>query len=252
MKRRIAALLTALCMLLCAVVQAEPAQLGEPLRGEKCFPEGATREQARFVFTYAYPQLTAKAAVDESINAFYQGLLTDMLGIAVPQEAEQAISDLPEDSMTMTDDVSYTLAYADEDYVSFVLTQSRFIGFGETLSLSAQVFARTGEYAGQPLSLSQVMGLEQADDEPGASYAAHLVYGLVWEIVEQQRAQSTVDYLEGLTREELERSFFPEEDFYLDENGDLTFYVQSGLIAGDVEGVLVYPFSRAEILSAVK
>ena len=59
------------------------------------------------------------------------------------------------------------------------------------------------------------------------------------------------DYDPDLTMEELQNAFSPESDFYLDEDGNLVFYVQAGVIAGEVNGILTYPFSPAELLSAV-
>ena len=55
-------------------------------------------------------------------------------------------------------------------------------------------------------------------------------------------------YYDGLTREELEAQFYPEEDFYLDESGNPVFYVQSSYLASSAEGVLCYPFTVEELL----
>ena len=53
---------------------------------------------------------------------------------------------------------------------------------------------------------------------------------------------------DDLTREELEAQFYPEEDFYLDENGNPVFYVQPSYIASSAEGVLTFPFTLEELL----
>jgi len=36
------------------------------------------------------------------------------------------------------------------------------------------------------------------------------------------------------------------------EKGNFVFFIQAGAIAGEVEGVLTYPFSMAELLSAIE
>ena len=97
------------------------------------------------------------------------------------------------------------------------------------------------------------MGLEQSDGDAASdiSYASTLGYGLVWQIIQEQVSMGQIDYDPDLTREELQTVFFPESDFYMDENGNFVFYIQAGAIAGEVNGILTYPFSLAELLSAV-
>ena len=47
-------------------------------------------------------------------------------------------------------------------------------------------------------------------------------------------------------------AFSPESDFYLDADGNVVFFIQAGEIAGEIAGVLHFPFNPAELLSAVK
>ena len=47
-------------------------------------------------------------------------------------------------------------------------------------------------------------------------------------------------------------AFSPESDFYLDADGNVVFFIQAGEIAGEIAGVLRFPFNPAELLSAVK
>ena len=39
---------------------------------------------------------------------------------------------------------------------------------------------------------------------------------------------------------------------YLDADGNVVFFIQAGEIAGEIAGVLRFPFNPAELLSAVK
>jgi hypothetical protein len=59
-------------------------------------------------------------------------------------------------------------------------------------------------------------------------------------------------YDPDLTLDGLRRAFTPESDFYLDDNGNFVFYLQAGAIASEVNGVLTFPFSLSELLSAVQ
>ena len=149
--------------------------------------------------------------------------------------------------------VDYQITRNDDDYLSVLLSNRQFLGNSEAESWTAVVFALSGVYEGQPLSLTQAMGLEQSDGDAASdiSYASTLVYGLVWQIIQEQVSMGQIDYDPDLTREELQTVFFPESDFYMDENGNFVFYIQAGAIAGEVNGILTYPFSLAELLSAV-
>ena len=55
------------------------------------------------------------------------------------------------------------------------------------------------------------------------------------------------DYLDGLELDSVRSALDPETDFYLDENGNIVFFVEPGLLAGEIAGVLLYPFSPYEL-----
>lgn len=255
MKRVIALLLCTLLLSSCAVAQeGAPAEVAAPLEGAAYFPAGATEETARYQFVYRYPQLPAADSIAERVNAYYQGVLRDMLDVLIPQEyAALTLEGIPEGPAYLTS-IDYAVRCDNEDYLSVAFTATQFLGNSVAQSVSANVFARQGEYAGALCSLSQVVGMEQEGDElsEAASYASSLAYRLIWQIICEQQAAGQVDYLEGLTREDVERAFSPETDFLLDEDGNLVFFVQAGMIAGEVEGVLYFPFAVAEFLSAAR
>ena len=96
--------------------------------------------------------------------------------------------------------------------------------------------------------------LEEEGDElsDGQSVAEQLAYELIWRIVERDSQNADGDYLDGLTKEQLTGAFSPESDFYLDGDGNVVFFIQSGEIAGEIAGILHFPFAPAELLSAVK
>ena len=48
--------------------------------------------------------------------------------------------------------------------------------------------------------------------------------------------------------EELEAAFYPEEDFYLDENGDPVFYLLENTVALPEAGILLVPISLETLL----
>lgn len=251
--KRLLCLIAALCLCASAAL-AQTVVEGTPITGACTYPEGSDVATAAYVFRYAFPQFTADSPQAAAINAYYAALAGDMADAALADAAGQG-EDQPQDSgapggYTALD---YRITAATEDYLSVLLTSRQFLGNTETESWTGNVFALNGVYAGQAVSLSQAMGLEQEDGAAASatSYAAQLVYRLVWQIIGDQQAMQSTDYFPELTQADLERVFSPESDFYLDADGNFVFYVQSGQIASEVEGVLTYPFSMAEVLSAV-
>lgn len=241
--KRAAAFVMALCLALaCAAAQGETMeeQVGlaqaQPLSGEHSWPADMLGQAC--TLRYSYPQFQAEKETDEAINAYYQALSRDMENLTEPVDAL----------------ISFEIEHNSDRYVSVVLTSTTFGGGGESVSLSADTFARDGLYAGQPVSLSQVLGLEEEGDElsDGESVAERLAYDLVWRIVERDSQNADGDYLDGLTQEQVRAAFSPESDFYLDGDGNVVFFIQPGEIAGEIAGVLRFPFAPAELLSAVK
>lgn len=232
----------------------EPLEVAQSLEGMWTYPQGVSPEEAGYVLRYAYPQFVAATEADQAINAYYQAVCQDLQNLLLPQNAEEILSLREPGDPPYTADLSWQVTSNTGQYLSVILSNKQFFGRTETESLQANVFARDGMYAGQMVSLSQVIGLEQEGGEFDArsSYASQLVYKLVWEIICQQSASRQIDFLEGLTQERLQAQFSPETDFYLDEEENLVFFLQSGTIASEVEGYLTYPFSVAELLSAAR
>ncbi len=250
--KRLILLAAALC-LLAAPASAQPAAEAAPLTGQLCLPDGADAQSAAYVFSYSYPQFAVDMPGDGQINACYQALAADARGAAAA--AANALDPLPQPGEPQWyTRIGYCVTLRDDDYVSVLLTSAQFLGNAETERLTANVFARSGVYAGQLLSLSQAMGLEEAEGAAGQaeSYAAGLVYALVWSIVDGERAMQARAYYPDLTAADLREAFSPESDFYLDEDGNFVFYVQPGELASEVEGALTYPFSLAELLTAAR
>ena len=145
--------------------------------------------------------------------------------------------------------ISYEVAHNSSRYLSVVLSTYVLGGASETETIAADTFARDGLYAGQRLTLTQLLGLEPEEDEE-TSLAGALALELVWQLVERDSENMDRDYLDGLTKEKLSEALNPETDFYLDADGNIVFFIQSGVISGEVAGVLRFPFAPAELLSA--
>ena len=239
--------------LLCASALAEPLALSE-LSGVYCYPEDADEASARYVYRYAYPYVEAEDEVALTINEFYAYLVDDAFGFAVPMAVEALDPDSPMQAVTS---ITSEITCNDGQYLSVKVTNESLTGAAVSSVVSGHTFALTGEKAGNVTSLPYLLGIL----EPGetdewlqtrqTAKADELVRMLVWEVIQEQLAGGEVDYYDDLTYERLEACFYPEEDFYMDGEGNLVFFVQESIIAPAASGVFYFPFSLEELLDEI-
>lgn len=241
------ALMIAAVLSTAAAAPAEPKDEGlmlkDPIEGVVEQPESADAYQAAFLLRYQYPQFEAHTEADEDINRYYQALAQDSAAVA------QTLAAMGEYAQA---DIRCEVSHVSDRYVSVKQILAAEGGNGPVETLSADTFARDGMYAGQMVTLSQILGLEEdggLSDEH--SMAEELVYSLVWQIVSRGMENAEGDYVDGLTEESLKHAFQPENSFYLDMDGNLVFFIQAGEIAGEIAGILEFPFAPAEILSVL-
>lgn len=145
--------------------------------------------------------------------------------------------------------ITHQIMCSNEDYLSLVITTNRSVNqVPERPVAAGHTFALTGDKAGQVVSLPyllRVLDARETDQwllDRQVKKANDLVRNLVWESL-QQLAEGQQG---GWTREMLEKQFFPEEDFYLDEAGQPVFYLQPR----DHSPWITIPLPLEEILDA--
>ena len=233
--KKVLLILTALCIVFmhgipCTKADAsgEELKLTLPLEG-KWRP--ADDSQASFV--YRLPQFEPNSNCAVQINQFYREYLYQNFN---PQSFENISS------------VDFEVTCLDERYLSIILRWSVEAGQGMQEIITANTFALDGIYAGQVLSLSQILGLEEMD---GNRSLEETVWNIVWQIVEREIQNAEGDYLGSLTKDDVANALHPETEFYLDEYGNIRFYIQSGILAGEIAGILTFPFAPSELLDAI-
>ena len=201
-----------------------------------------------FVYSCHYPHVDEDAEGGMEINAFYSELLDYELGFTMPM-----IQDAFEGFDTSTV-ISYTVTCNNDEYFSVLIKKEEVTPDRSRTSWTGHVFSRKSGKAGYTFTLPMLLGiLESTENEEWiqnyqTEKADSLIREMVWDMVEESR--DTVDYGD-LTRESLENVFFPEENFYLDKNGDPVFYIQPGDLFDEVPegtGLLVFPIPVEDIL----
>ncbi len=224
---------------------AQPLTLGQSLVGEAAYPDGSTVDNAKFLLTYAYPQIVPETEPDKNINIYYQEMADDLLQETAPMLYEQAGGNM-DAGISAYMHISYQVTANTDDFFSVVLFKEEFMGVAESQTIASNVFARAGDNAGGLITLPAVLGFS---DEVDATNLVDTVYRLVWDIIVEQMQTGTVEYFEELTEENLFSEFYPESDFYLDDQGNIVFFVQPSTIASGAAGLLTFPFSPAELIN---
>ena len=226
-KRCVAFLLTAL--LLCQPLLGLTEETAAALQIED-------RVGERSGASFSLPQFGGETLIHQD----YLELAARLEAGQLPPGAAWSAEDDGEEPETWT--LDYEITRNDAEYLSVVLHLRQLSGGGETETLSADTFLR-GEVP-RRLTLSELLGAEAAD---GDANVADLVSDLIWEIVQVGMENVEGDYLDSLTLDSVRSALDPETDFYLDDNGNIVFFIEPGLLAGEIAGVLLYPFSPYEL-----
>ncbi len=219
-----------------------PVEMADPLTGVYTWPEGSNETEARYIYRYSYPQLAGDSELALHFNTTYAYAVDDALGFEVPMLASSLLPDDPQKVVDISFDVTCTTA----EYLSVRITKRVTVAGDTTQVVSGHVFALTGPGAGRITNLPVYMGLlavEETDEwllTRQTNKADKLVRTLIWAEIASAGADGI--YYDDLTFEEVEASFYPEEDFFLTGEGDLCFYFQPGTIAPEEEGLITFTF----------
>lgn len=246
--KRILALFLVL-FLASASALAEPLPLLDDYAEDLVIPyDEADASCGTFSYSYRYPHPDEAAEGGAEINTFYTELIEYDLGFTVPiiQEAFEGF-----DSSTV---ITYTVTCNNDDYFSVLIRREETNPDITRISWNGHVFSRKNGSPGMTYTLPKVLGILSADESEEwlqnrqTEKADKLIREMVWNMIEENEAG--IDYA-GLTEDYLAGIFFPEENFYLDENGDPVFYLQPEDVYEEVPDnaeLLIFPISLEDIL----
>lgn len=232
----------------------EPLAVSGELAGTVCWPENSSEEDATYIYRYSYPLLEGTDQVAEMINEFYRYTVDDAIAFDVPINGE-SLAD-PEIGQAVTE-ITATVTCSNEKYFSVLLTKRNDYGIAVSTIYAAQVFARTGIKAGKVTSLPYLLELldnDEADEwleTRQTAKADACVRELIWEQIEDMMDDGDVAFYDDLDYDWFCEVFYPEEDFYLDANGDPVFFIEEGMIADLADGALFFPFLLDDLLDEI-
>lgn len=245
--------LTMLCLCLCLALSfaaAEPIPLKEEYTGDtvRYYDEGAP-EKGRFEFSYRYPHVDPEAEGAEDIDLFYTDLINYHESFDIPMGLGGLGSS---DDIT---EITYEITCNNDNFFSVLTCTSRLSDGFTTVFYEGHVFSRKNSTPGTTFSLPRFLGTLTTDEsdtwlqDRQTAKANEAVLDLVWEQIEDNEAE--IDYYPELTRELLSGVFFPEEDYFLDENGNPVFFLQPGSAAPEEAGLLRFPVDLEDILDEI-
>ena len=246
--KRLAALLAAL-ILASAVCRAAPLPLGDDLADvvtvlfDESDPDGG-----KYVYSYCYPHIDESDPDAYLVNEFYEYEVSDTLDFRIPMDADYWAS-MGEDA---SKSISYTLTCNNDEYFSLLLRIEDVTGDFHQTAYSGHTFSRLDGKPGSTITLPQILGILAVNENDSwlqdrqTEKADQLIRDMIWEMVEDN--PDDIPYYDDFTSETFAEIFYPEEDFYLDENGSPVFFIQPGAAADDSAGLLTYPISLEDIL----
>ena len=248
MFKRLLPLLLALCLLPSAVL-ADPLPLLDDYAEDFAIPyEEGNPEAGVFRYSCRYPHPDPEAKGGESIDLFYRELIDYELGFTIPMFQDAF------EGMDSSISVDYTVTCSNEEYFSVLIRTERENPDQHITIWEGHVFSREHSVPGYTCSLPKYLGILAAEENEEwlqtrqTEKADRLIREMVWARIEDNRENR--DY-GALTEEGLAEIFFPEEDFYLDENGDPVFYLQPWDVYADVPedaALLTFSIPLEEIL----
>ena len=247
MKRVLSVLL--LLSLLALPALADPLPLLEDYTAEIAQPYDENDPSAgTFIYRCSYPHADDSSAGGSEINAFYEYLMNDTLDNYIPllQDAYEGY----DSSMVVT----YTVTCNNDEYFSVLIRTDRDNPDLRLTTWEGHVFSRTKGSPGQTYTLPKVLGILSANENDEwlqnrqTEKANSVIREMVWDMIQDN--PEGLDYGD-VTEESLDYVFFPEENFYLDENGDPVFYLQPVDFFAEVPegtGLFTFPIALEDIL----
>ena len=250
---RLLILLLALALLPMAALAESPVTFTDDLTGVYTWPEGASEEEASYVYRYAYPQIAGESELAMTINQVFQYEADDALGFECPMNASAHDPALGRMEVVLL----YTITHLSDEFLSVRVDKTVTVGDSVSHIVKGYSFMLTGMEAGTVTSLPYLLGVIDPEDtdewylDRQTAKADACARDLVWMHIERDmRAEGSPIY-EDMTFEEFEWCFYPEEDFYLDEEGNFVFFLQENMIAPQEDGQFFYTVTLDELLDEI-
>ena len=249
MKRFLSALLAFLVVFFSAgAVLADPLVLDSDLTDTLIVLYNPDDPSAgSYTYTYRYPHVSENEPDAGKINPFYEDQIS-MLETNIHFMADGYM----DSGESVAVDVSYELTCNNDLFFSVLLRRDSVIGDAVRTVWTGHTFSRQDGLSDATFDLPRMLGILNAgeQDEYQLARQTEKASKIVREIITDQIAENRngLPYYDDFTEEDLLDVFYPEDDFYLDADGNPVFYLEPGIAADESAGYLFFPVPLEDIL----
>ena len=247
---RLLLLLLTLALLPLPTLAEAPFTFADDITGMYTWPEGSSEADASYVYRYTYPQIAGDSTLALNINQVFQYDADDALAFECPMYA----SDHPAELGQMRVDLTYEITHQSSEALSVRIDKTVTVGESVSRTVKAYTFKLTGSMAGTVTSLPYLLELvtdDSADEwliDRQIAKADACVRDMVWTLIEEDMDKPDSQIDPDRAEEEFENAFYPEEDFYLDAEGNFVFFIQEDIIAPKKAGQFFYTITLEDLL----
>ncbi len=251
--KRFAAILLAL-LLLAPAVSADPLSPAEDLAEEvTVFYNGEDSTDGQYVYSCRYPLVAETEDLSSvCVNEYYRKKVEEYRDFYIPSQASEYGSRYQNVRIV----VSYQITCNNDDYFSVLIHKTEDVEGEITESWEGNTFSRSSEVIGSLTSLPKLLGLVEdgeSDDwleDRQSQKVWEVLCSMVWDAIQEN--PEGIDYKPDLTKEDLEYIIDPvlslDQDFYLDETGNLVFFILPGRAASADAGLLTFRLTVGDML----
>ena len=226
---------------------ADPLTMLEDYSDTVSFPyDEADPSAGTFQYSFRYPRVSPDEEGGAAISAFYADLADYQESFTIPVEQEA----LRGQDARIT--VDYTVTCNNDEFFSVLIRKEKQIAGQSGSFWEAHVFSRKNPNPGSSYTLPKLLNILSAVENEDwieqyqNKKANAIVWQLVWDMIRDN--EEGIDYYPDYTEEYLAEDFNPEQEYYLDENGDPVFYINPGYAAPESAGLLLFPIPLEDIL----
>lgn len=263
MNRFIGVLMSVLLVFIAASAAADPLTLTDDYADTvTVYYNGEDASDGSYVYSYRFPHASVPENDTEesdlsaaSVNRYYEKRIQEYTVDYIPNQADYFASQYQDVSV----DVTYQIMCNNDDYFSVLLHKTENVDGETEETWEGNTFSRSSEMVGQLTSLPKLLGILDAGESD--EWVEDRQSNRIWEVIctlVWNNIRNNPDHLSfdpSLTKEDLEFIITPEysldQDFYIDENGDVVFFILSRFIlseeAAEETGYIPFRMTLEEI-----
>lgn len=199
-----------------------------------------------YTYTYRYPHVSENEPDAGKINPFYEDQIYT-LETNIHFMADGYI----DSGKNVTVNVTYQCTCNNDRFFSVLVRKDSVIGDDIRTVWSGHTFSRQDDLSDSTFDLPRMLGILSAGEQDEyqlarqTEKASRIVRGMIMDQIAENR--SGLPYYADFSEDDLLDVFYPEEDFYLDGDGNPVFYLEPGIAADESAGYLFFPVRLEDI-----